>query len=399
MVNVSVIIPVYNTEHYLKKCLDSVLAQTLKNIEIICVNDGSTDSCPDILQQYAKKDKRIRLIQKENGGSVSAREAGVKAAKGEYTGFVDSDDWIEPEMYEKLYLYGTQYRTDLVSSGYFFEGNYITVHYDDLSPGLYKGTDMDVLRENAIFNTKAKEVGVRGSLCCKLFRTEQIKRIHAGLPKTLSMSEDKMCVLTCLLDCTSVYITKEAYYHYMIHPGSMVHTPNPHYLEAVHAVYQYLIRLYDHPKFTESMRTQAEIYITEMLYKGINSRMGFKNRNLFWIDPYWLSKLAYGSRVVLYGAGELGAAYRQQLRSREDLIFTACVDEAWERFSGDPLQVLSPRRLPELEYDVVVITIKNPQKAREVRQNLTALGIPEEKLLWFEQKEIFWKYAEVNGWI
>lgn len=396
---VSVIVPVYNTEHYLKKCLDSILSQTLQEIEIICVNDGSTDSSPDILRQYAKKDQRIRLVQKENGGLVSARKAGVRIAQGKYIGYVDSDDWIEPEMYEKLYLYGEQNQAELVSSGYFFEGNYTTFHYDDLPTGFYDVSKMDLVRENAIFNIDKKDVGIRASLCCKLFLADRLKQVQEKIPDHLTISEDKMCVLTCLLDCTSVYITKEAYYHYMIHPGSMVHTPNPHYLEAVHAVYQCMIRLYDHPKFTESMRTQAEIYITEMLYKGINSRMGFKNRNLFWIDPYWLSGIPSGSRVVLYGAGELGAAYRQQLRSREDLIFTACVDEAWERFAGDPLQVLSPSRLPELEYDVVVITIKNPQKAREVRQDLTTLGIPEEKLLWFEQKEIFWKYAEVNGWI
>ena len=105
MVKISVIIPVYNTERHLRRCLDSVLAQTLREIEVICVDDGSTDSSPVILRHYAEKDRRIHLIRKENGGVVSAREAGLKAAVGEYTGFVDSDDWIEPWMYEKLYQY------------------------------------------------------------------------------------------------------------------------------------------------------------------------------------------------------------------------------------------------------------------------------------------------------
>lgn len=399
MALVSVIVPVYNTEKYLARCLDSILAQTLKDIEIICVDDGSTDSSPDILREYAAKDERICLIHKENGGLVSARKAGVQAASGQYIGYVDSDDWIEPVMYEKLYGYAAREQADLVSSGYFFEGNYITTHYDGVSEGLYDAEQMDVLREQAIYDMKKKDVGIRGSLCCKLFLAEKLKKVQPKLPKNLTMSEDKMCVLTYLLDCTRVYVIKEAFYHYIVHQGSMVHTPNPRYLEAVNAVYQYMIQLYSHPAFTKSMRVQAELYITELLYKGINSRLGFENKNLLWIDPYWLSQLPPDSRVILYGAGELGAAYRQQLNAREGVTFVAFVDEAWERFAGDSEPVKSPDRLSELEYDVIVITIKNAEKAREVKQNLILQGIPEEKTLWFEQKEIYWKFAEANGWI
>ena len=102
-VPVSVIVPVYNTERYLAKCLDSIIAQTMRDIEIICVDDGSTDSSLEILTAYAGKDARIRVIHKENGGLVSARKAGIKAARGTYIGYVDSDDWIEPRMYERLY--------------------------------------------------------------------------------------------------------------------------------------------------------------------------------------------------------------------------------------------------------------------------------------------------------
>lgn len=399
MVKVSVVIPVYNTERYLRRCLDSVRAQTLEDLEIICVDDGSTDSSPYILREYGEKDKRIHLIYKENGGVVSARNAGIEAAAGRYIGFVDSDDWIEPQMYENLYLHGIESKADMVSSGYFLEGNYITVHYDDVPPGFYDDMKMDFLRENAIFNWKTREVGVRGSLCCKLFLAEPLKRIHAQIPDKLSMSEDKMCVLSYLLDSDRVYIMKEAFYHYIIHEDSAVHTPNPRYLEAVNAVYQYIIRLYDHPAFTKAMRTQAELYITEMLYKGINSRMGFENQNLLWLDSYWLEKMPQDFRVVLYGAGELGEAYRRQMRFRKDLVFEACVDAAWEKLTGAAMQVCPPERLLELEYDAVVITIKNPQKAQEVKSSLVALGISEEKIRWYEQKEIFWKYAEVNGWI
>ncbi|MBL0052071.1 MAG: glycosyltransferase family 2 protein [Bacteroidetes bacterium] len=100
---VSVIIPVYNTELYLNKCLDSVINQTLKEIEIICINDGSKDSSLDILKAYAKKDDRIIIIDKKNGGQGLARNIAIKKATGEYLGFVDSDDWIAHDMFEKMY--------------------------------------------------------------------------------------------------------------------------------------------------------------------------------------------------------------------------------------------------------------------------------------------------------
>lgn len=100
---ISVIIPIYNVEKYLEKCIDSVLAQTYRNIEIILVDDGSTDKCADICDSYLKKDSRVKVIHKVNGGLSSARNAGLDIAEGDFISFVDSDDFIEKEMLEKLY--------------------------------------------------------------------------------------------------------------------------------------------------------------------------------------------------------------------------------------------------------------------------------------------------------
>lgn len=99
---ISVIVPVYKVEKYLAKCVDSILAQTYRNLEVILVDDGSPDICGDICNAYAGMDARVKVIHKENGGLSSARNAGIDIAQGEYFGFVDSDDWIEPEMYETL---------------------------------------------------------------------------------------------------------------------------------------------------------------------------------------------------------------------------------------------------------------------------------------------------------
>lgn len=113
MVTVSIVVPVYNNAKYLKQCLDSLINQTFKDIEIICINDGSKDNSLEILENYAKKDERIRVINKENQGQSIARNLGIQLAKGEYIGFVDSDDWADKEMFEKLYKNAKLYDSDI----------------------------------------------------------------------------------------------------------------------------------------------------------------------------------------------------------------------------------------------------------------------------------------------
>lgn len=119
MAEVSVIVPVYNVEKYLSFCLDSIINQTLSDIEIICVNDGSTDNSELILKNYAAFDKRIKIINKENGGLSSARNTGVQAAQGEYIIFVDSDDYISPVLLEKVIAFSKKHKVDYVSFNYF----------------------------------------------------------------------------------------------------------------------------------------------------------------------------------------------------------------------------------------------------------------------------------------
>lgn len=114
MIKVSIIVPVYNVEKYIHKCLDSLVNQTLKELEFIFVNDGSPDNSPKIIKEYQKKDKRIKLLNKENGGQASARNLGLEHAKGEYIAFLDSDDYVKENMYETLYNRAKKDNLDIV---------------------------------------------------------------------------------------------------------------------------------------------------------------------------------------------------------------------------------------------------------------------------------------------
>jgi len=115
---VSVVVPIYGVERFLRQCVDSILAQTLKEIEIILVDDGSPDNCGKICDEYAQKDSRIKVIHQPNGGLGNAYNNGIKAANGEYIGLVEPDDWIEPEMYEVMYKNAKHYDTDATKCGF-----------------------------------------------------------------------------------------------------------------------------------------------------------------------------------------------------------------------------------------------------------------------------------------
>ena len=394
---VSVIVPVFNSERYLRQCLDSLVNQNLQEIEIICVNDGSTDGSAGILDEYAEQYTNIKVIHKENGGVVSARRSGEAAAEGAYIGYVDSDDWTDPEMYERLYHCAMVNKAELVASGYYLEGNYTSELYDGVDGGFYGEDNIQNLRENTIYCMQKKDVGVRAPLCCKLFSRKLLERVPIPVPEDMDMSEDKLQILACILECHSVYVLKEAYYHYRINATSATHSENPFYLQCVDRMYQYIRKLYPHPCFTPVMRQQAELYIMEMLLAGINTRLGFQTRNLLWFDPYWLEAIPAGSRIVLYGSGEAGRKYRTQLLAKEIHIYAGCIDFEYERLQDEVLQIQSPETLSSTEYDYIVITIKNPAKAEEIRKKLEDLGVEPSSILWFSQRELFWKYAEAEG--
>ena len=118
MAKISVIMPVYNSEKYLEIALDSIVNQNLEDIEIICINDGSRDSSLKILQEFANKDSRIVIVNKENEGQSVARNIGVNMAQGEFLGFVDSDDWVDLDYFEKLYKAAKKYNCDVASAGF-----------------------------------------------------------------------------------------------------------------------------------------------------------------------------------------------------------------------------------------------------------------------------------------
>ena len=177
MAEISVIVPIYNVEKYLRQCLDSIVNQTFKDIEIILVDDGSPDKCPQICDEYAQKDDRIKVIHKENGGYGSACNRGIEAANGNYIGLVESDDWIEPDMYEKLYNQITKFDAEVcIASFYSYKSNSVFKNgmHDEPYTEIIENTDNDKLF--SIFDHPFLFT-LHPALWAKLYKKDLIKSI------------------------------------------------------------------------------------------------------------------------------------------------------------------------------------------------------------------------------
>jgi glycosyltransferase involved in cell wall biosynthesis len=199
---ISVIVPIYNVETYLEKCLNSIINQTYKNLEIILVDDGSPDNCGKICDEYALKEKRIKVIHKPNGGLSDARNAGLDIAKGEYIAFVDSDDYIAENMYEDLLCIAQKEAADIVTCAIYIENNKgIKVSYVEGMDNL----DIDEVRYLVLMDKYSN------CACGKLYKADLFKdlRFFVGV-----YSEDLFIMPTLFCKAKKAIFTKIPYYYY-----------------------------------------------------------------------------------------------------------------------------------------------------------------------------------------
>lgn len=233
-IKISIVIPVYNIESYLRQCLDSVINQTLKEIEIICVNDGSTDNSLQILEEYAEKDKRIRIFNKANGGISSARNLGMKYIKGEYTGFVDSDDWIELDMYEKLYQNAKVYDSDMVMcSAHIFDDVSKEMKYDN---PYFTLECFDQTYDNCTFTHNQTE-DLLFSICVtpwnKIYKSKFLDDIGVKFPDGQDFDDNSFFYET-YLNASKISLVRDYLYFYRVNrEGSFITSRNERYFDIV----------------------------------------------------------------------------------------------------------------------------------------------------------------------
>lgn len=381
MAKVSVIIPVYNAEKYLEDCLNSVTGQTLRDLEIICVNDGSTDNSAQILDAYAEKDSRIRVVHKENGGLVSARKTGIVAATGEYVGYVDSDDWIEPDMYEKLYEKARDYGCDIVASGLFrqFSDSAVKVT-NTIAPGLY---DRDAVRREIfprmLYNGIYYQMGVRPNLVNKLFKKELLLNIQMNVPESITNGEDVAVTYPSILHADKICLTDEVFYHYRQCESSMTKTMGTELdISRIRDLYRYLRDSLCEGEHGSMMLSQLNAYISNILVQR-----GFERYDR---EGELFSAFGGGIKctdtVAVYGAGNFGRQVYGYAKKKG--VTTLWVDKRYDFYRKQGLDVRPVEELMQESIDHLLIAIIDEETAGVVRTHLTEFGIDNGKIRWLD---------------
>lgn len=236
---ISVIVPVYNVEKYLKKCIKSIMSQSYTNLEIILINDGSTDNSGKICDELKDRDKRIKVIHKSNGGLSDARNAGLKIANGKYIGFVDSDDYIAEDMFETLYNINKKYNSDIsiVSFYEIYKDKVIGVRD---SKKLQELTKIDAMKELLI------DTNIQSYAWNKLFRRELFEGLEFPTNKNF---EDIATTLLLFEKANKVVLLEKPKYYYVRRDDSIVGVRNyktyKDYLDVIYDKYKYLDGKYE----------------------------------------------------------------------------------------------------------------------------------------------------------
>ena len=268
----SVIVPVYNLENYIEDCIKSLQEQYFCDLEIIIVDDGSTDASTYICKKIADRDKRVRIIRQANKGVLVARISGVESAEGEYITFVDGDDYVEKNMYSEMF--NVCAGTDLISCGLKREGKNCTqLVTDDFEQGRYEGENLRKLISNAIYDfTAEKQQRLTPWLVNKIFRTDVMKEVAKECRHyKITYAEDSVMLYRYLLKCKSIYICKDVFYTYRYREESAIHSRKDDILIDINQVY---IALKDRFEIEDK-----NLYLIEQLQKWIVIMTGYAFRN------------------------------------------------------------------------------------------------------------------------
>lgn len=287
MIKISIIIPIFNTEKYLEKCLKSIINQSMSDIEIICINDGSTDNSLEILEDFAQKDNRIKIINQKNKKQGAARNRGVEIASGEYIGYVDSDDWVDTDYFEKLYFAAKKYDLDIA-----------------LATNIRVGNGKLKKRLNIEKETIATELQDKFDLCnhfnneCptnKIYRKSFLLKNQITWPEGV-YCEDKIYTLKAIYNANGIISVPEVNYYYFRRPDSTVKSNKQAKIDKKHAkreVLNFLKTKKVQIRDKEFWAIKEEFKILGLTFLTVKESLNCERGYLFSLFPCY-EKLTYG---------------------------------------------------------------------------------------------------------
>lgn len=378
---VTIIIPIYGVELYLKQCIESVLSQTYQNLQIILVNDGSKDKCGEICDYYAKKDTRIQIIHKQNEGLVNARKSGLLIAQGEFVTFVDGDDWVGENFIYNLIQPSLQYDIDFTIAGYIreFYGKEDKI-IPKLATGYYTKEKLQKnILPNALFNGIFFQHGISTYVWNKLFKLTKLRYYLTIIDKNIIMGEDAALTYPYLFNCDNIYIIDATDYFYRQRPNSIVKSVPNLSLE-----YSQLSLLFKHLKrhISKFENIDLEIQLKLYFYAQILIRSGGVINDDIKTIPF--SNIETAKDIVIYSSGSFGQHLISSLRKLNYYNIISWIDEDHIESQIFGLEVNSIDHILEIDFDLVLIASIDEHYTNEAVNKLTQLGIKIEKISCFK---------------
>lgn len=375
----SVVVPVYNVAPYLDRCISSITNQTYRNLEIILVDDGSTDESGKICDTWKQQDSRIVVLHQPNGGAVMARKRGTEVSTGAYITQVDGDDWIEKEMYERLMYPACINGADVVTSGTIKDyGSHLVLDEGTIAPGLYEGERLRRLLDHIISAEKFYQAGISAHIVDKIYRREIYLRFQMCVDPLIRYSEDPAVVFPLLFHAKRIVVSGEHFYHYCVRDNSVCGTVVDDPIGAK-ALEEHLNRqMEDLGELRQSAQKQMRIFQAySRSFTCPDTFFRVCDGNLY---PY--ADVNVHQRILIYGGGKFGQRLRSFLEKHPEFQIAAWTDKVKKAGYVPVEQALS------MEYDVILIAVALAAPADDICQELIEKGIDENKIRRIDMNKI-----------
>lgn len=379
---ISLIVPVYNVEPYLKRCIVSIFAQTYREFELILVDDGSTDGSSTICEFYKKQDKRIKVIHKENGGLVSARKAGLAVSRGEYIGFVDGDDWVEPQMYGQLMETALKYQADMVLGGFMEDVGGQTIYKTNrLEQGVY---GREELREKIYPYMLCMEnffsMGVQPYIWNKLMRRGLAYERITAVDDRIRVGEDVAAVIPMLLTADKVVITDYCDYHYCVRATSMMqkYGSGEKEWEGLCILHKFLQKAFQQHIKQYRLEYQLSHYTVGNMLTRTYGRFAEKDGDgTLWPFGYGLGE---NRKCIVYSAGNFGRQVYAYLQNYHPGSVILWVDREYQKYQSMGLPVQGVADIIKKKKADILIAVLDIQISEAIREKLLQNGVCHEQI-------------------
>lgn len=371
---ISIVVPIYSTDRYTGLCIESIINQAYKNLEIILVDDGSVDRCPELCDLYASKDSRIKVIHKKNGGLVSGRKAGMKEANGEYVGYVDGDDWIGKEYFANVVKEIYKNKPDVIVSCWtraLFD-RHVVIH-NNIENNYYTGFDLQSLKGELISKGRFYKPGISTYVWNKVFKRELVFDCQMDVDDCLMTGEDACVSYAAILKSNSVSIIENAEYYYRQHEDSMLKRKSIFSAEMkkMNVLYRKMISLAGD---SSNLKKQVEDYLLSCCI--IRSGGLCPDTKQFVFGSKFENK-----KVVVYGAGSFGQQFMSKLLEKSTCMIEGWIDDDYWEYRRSCLNVDPVEYVKHFKYDYVIVTSIDGDVADEVENKMQNLGVNEEKII------------------